>query len=234
MLSGQGVTGPAPAAGPSHTGWPGPAREPCCRARGGWLPRERDNWGLHGGVGPREVPGVGVRARPARPGVPPEVNYYVGGNTKFYGAALCRLRPEDFGNMRHTARCRRQVLAHWPSSPRAAIHLAVLAEMMCRRYGQRFDTWLGRRRGRHADPTGAPRGRATPRPPRRARRPDPAAQLRTHRRAPRARSNNQAAGVRPSWLRPAPHPRPPRRLTTPQADAPDPVFGAPSDLRGAV
>ena len=32
---------------------------------------------------------------------PPEVNYYVGGNTKFYGAALFRLRPEDFGEIRH-------------------------------------------------------------------------------------------------------------------------------------
>ena len=31
----------------------------------------------------------------------PEVNYYVGGNTKFYGAALFRLRPEDFGELRH-------------------------------------------------------------------------------------------------------------------------------------
>ena len=27
----------------------------------------------------------------------PEQNYYVGGNTKFYGAALFRLRPEDSG-----------------------------------------------------------------------------------------------------------------------------------------
>ena len=34
-------------------------------------------------------------------GFQPEVNYYVGGNTKFYGAALFRLRPEDFGEIRH-------------------------------------------------------------------------------------------------------------------------------------
>ena len=31
----------------------------------------------------------------------PEQNYYVGGNTKFYGAALFRLRPEDFGVITH-------------------------------------------------------------------------------------------------------------------------------------
>jgi choline dehydrogenase-like flavoprotein len=29
------------------------------------------------------------------------VNYYVAGNTKFYGAALFRLRPQDFGELRH-------------------------------------------------------------------------------------------------------------------------------------
>ena len=31
----------------------------------------------------------------------PQVHYYVGGATKLYGAALYRLRPEDFGEMRH-------------------------------------------------------------------------------------------------------------------------------------
>src|SRR5439155_3940887 len=31
----------------------------------------------------------------------PHANYYVGGNTKFFGAALFRLRSEDFGEIRH-------------------------------------------------------------------------------------------------------------------------------------
>jgi choline dehydrogenase-like flavoprotein len=31
----------------------------------------------------------------------PHTNYYVGGNTKFYGAALFRLRKEDFGEIKH-------------------------------------------------------------------------------------------------------------------------------------
>src|SRR5215468_1253795 len=31
----------------------------------------------------------------------PGIHYYVGGNTKFYGAALFRLRQEDFGEIRH-------------------------------------------------------------------------------------------------------------------------------------
>src|SRR5439155_8891286 len=31
----------------------------------------------------------------------PHTNYWVGGNTKFYGAALLRLRRQDFGAIRH-------------------------------------------------------------------------------------------------------------------------------------
>src|SRR5947209_12238478 len=69
--------------------------------RGGYLPRERDNW---------DSTQVFVRGKYRAPEFwydkhgdtfPPEVNYYVGGNTKFYGAALFRLRPEDFGEIRH-------------------------------------------------------------------------------------------------------------------------------------
>ena len=69
--------------------------------RGGYLPRERDNW---------DSTAVFVKGRYRAPEFwydqhghefPPEVNYYVGGNTKFYGAALFRLRPEDFGEIRH-------------------------------------------------------------------------------------------------------------------------------------
>jgi choline dehydrogenase-like flavoprotein len=69
--------------------------------RGGYLPRERDNW---------ETDAVFLRGKYTttetwrdvddRP-FTPEQNYYVGGNTKFYGAALFRLRPEDFGELVH-------------------------------------------------------------------------------------------------------------------------------------
>jgi choline dehydrogenase-like flavoprotein len=71
--------------------------------RGDYLPRERDNW---------DSTAVFVRGKYRAPEFwldkdgnefPPEVNYYVGGNTKFYGAALFRLRPEDFGTIRHAA-----------------------------------------------------------------------------------------------------------------------------------
>jgi choline dehydrogenase-like flavoprotein len=69
--------------------------------RGGYLPRERDNW---------ETTAVFLRGKYTtdeewhdRKGdeFTPEQNYYVGGNTKFYGAALFRLRPEDFGEITH-------------------------------------------------------------------------------------------------------------------------------------
>ncbi|MFF2996361.1 GMC oxidoreductase [Streptomyces sp. NPDC057950] len=69
--------------------------------RGGYLPRERDNW---------NSTAVFVKGKYRAPEFwfdkhgdpfPPEVNYYVGGNTKFFGAALFRLRPEDFGELRH-------------------------------------------------------------------------------------------------------------------------------------
>ncbi|MCI0738291.1 MAG: GMC family oxidoreductase [Gemmataceae bacterium] len=69
--------------------------------RGGYVPREQDNWNpravnLEGKYNTKEVwhdkDGGELH---------PHTNYYVGGNTKFYGAALFRLRREDFGELRH-------------------------------------------------------------------------------------------------------------------------------------
>ncbi|MFZ0879290.1 MAG: GMC family oxidoreductase [Candidatus Acidiferrales bacterium] len=69
--------------------------------RGEYLPREKDNW---------ESRAVFLEAKyraketwrdkngnAFRPGI----QYYVGGNTKVYGAALLRFRMEDFGEVRH-------------------------------------------------------------------------------------------------------------------------------------
>jgi choline dehydrogenase-like flavoprotein len=69
--------------------------------RGPYVPREKDNWSTRA---------VNVEARyntkeewHTQDGVKlhPHTNYYVGGNTKFYGAALFRLRESDFGEIRH-------------------------------------------------------------------------------------------------------------------------------------
>lgn len=69
--------------------------------RGGFLPRERENWDPAAVfVDARyqaEETWYGTDGRPFRPGI----HYWVGGNTKMYGAALFRLRREDFGELRH-------------------------------------------------------------------------------------------------------------------------------------
>jgi choline dehydrogenase-like flavoprotein len=69
--------------------------------RGDFLPRERENWD------PAEV---FINGRyiskdtwydPKGTPFQPQVHYYVGGATKLYGAALYRLRAEDFGELKH-------------------------------------------------------------------------------------------------------------------------------------
>src|SRR5213594_2842042 len=69
--------------------------------RGDYVPREKDNWdtravNLEGKYNTKEV----WRDRDGKE-LHPHTNYCVGGNTKFYGAALFRLRKADFGEIRH-------------------------------------------------------------------------------------------------------------------------------------
>jgi len=69
--------------------------------RGGYVPREKDNWStkavnVDGKYNTHEV----WHDQEGKP-LHPHTNYYVGGNTKFYGSALFRLRKEDFGELRH-------------------------------------------------------------------------------------------------------------------------------------
>ena len=69
--------------------------------RGDFLPREMDNWNPK----PVFVDGKYIThdtwydadGKPFQP----QVHYYVGGATKMYGAALYRLRPADFGEIKH-------------------------------------------------------------------------------------------------------------------------------------
>ena len=69
--------------------------------RGDWLPREPQNW---------LAQDVFVDNRYVSPDTwydehgkafQPQIHYFVGGATKLYGAALYRLRPEDFGDLQH-------------------------------------------------------------------------------------------------------------------------------------
>jgi choline dehydrogenase-like flavoprotein len=69
--------------------------------RGDWLPREAANWDTRAVfqenryVSPETWTDLQGRA------FQPQVHYYVGGATKLFGAALFRLRKEDFGEVRH-------------------------------------------------------------------------------------------------------------------------------------
>jgi choline dehydrogenase-like flavoprotein len=69
--------------------------------RGGWLPREPQNWAARDVfVENRYVSAetwFDARGKPFQP----QVHYFVGGATKLYGAALYRLREEDFGELVH-------------------------------------------------------------------------------------------------------------------------------------
>ena len=69
--------------------------------RGDFVRREKANWdprtvNVEGRYQTKEV----WHDREGKP-LHPHTNYAVGGNTKFYGAALFRLRKEDFGELRH-------------------------------------------------------------------------------------------------------------------------------------
>lgn len=69
--------------------------------RGDWLPRESENWN----VGSVFVDGRYISEDKwydsKGKAFQPQVHYYVGGATKLYGAALYRLRKEDFEEMKH-------------------------------------------------------------------------------------------------------------------------------------
>jgi choline dehydrogenase-like flavoprotein len=80
--------------------------------RGDYVQREKQNWSseavtLEGRYNAKEE----WRDKAGKP-LHPHTNYYVGGNTKFYGAALFRLRKEDFGELRHAG----GISPAWPIS----------------------------------------------------------------------------------------------------------------------
>ena len=70
--------------------------------RGDWLPARDRELGRHGGLRrqPLRLARHLVRRRRAT-AFQPQVHYFVGGATKFYGAALYRLRERDFGELKH-------------------------------------------------------------------------------------------------------------------------------------
>jgi choline dehydrogenase-like flavoprotein len=69
--------------------------------RGGYLPREPENWDAREVFGKERY--VTTEQWYDKYGTPfrPHAQYFVGGNTKVYGAILFRLRERDFGEIRH-------------------------------------------------------------------------------------------------------------------------------------
>src|SRR5919106_5222848 len=101
--------------------------------RGGYVPREKDNWNpravnLEGKYQTKEV----WHDKDGKE-LHPHTNYYVGGNTKFYGAALFRLRQEDFGEIHHDA----GISPAWPIAYADLEPYYTKAEQLYQVHGQR-------------------------------------------------------------------------------------------------
>jgi choline dehydrogenase-like flavoprotein len=118
--------------------------------RGQYVPREKDNWStravnLQGKYQTKEV----WRDSAGEP-LHPHTNYWVGGNTKFYGAALFRLRREDFGEVKHYD----GISPAWPIAYDDLEPYYTRAERLYQVHGERG-----------VDPTDPPAGAPYPHPP---------------------------------------------------------------------
>lgn len=118
--------------------------------RGDYVPREKDNWNpqavnVAGKYQTKEI----WRDKNGKP-LHPHTNYYVGGNTKFYGAALFRFRKEDFGEIRHYG----GVSPAWPITYDDLEPYYLQAEQLYQVHGQRGE-----------DPTEPPASGDYPHPP---------------------------------------------------------------------
>jgi choline dehydrogenase-like flavoprotein len=100
--------------------------------RGGFLPKERENWStravyVEGRYQANETWYHGDM--PFRP----QIHYWVGGNTKMFGAALFRLREADFGEIRHSG----GISPAWPLSYQDFKPYYTRAERLYHAHGQR-------------------------------------------------------------------------------------------------
>jgi choline dehydrogenase-like flavoprotein len=118
--------------------------------RGDYVPREKANWNTRAvNVEGRYQTKETWRDRERRP-LHPHTNYYVGGNTKFYGAALFRLRREDFGEIKHWG----GISPAWPIEYEDLEPYYTAAERLYHVHGERG-----------ADPTDPPASAPYPHPP---------------------------------------------------------------------
>jgi choline dehydrogenase-like flavoprotein len=69
--------------------------------RGDWLPREPENWNVGSVFVDNRYVSPDTWTDGSGAAFQPQIHYFVGGATKLYGAALYRLRKEDFGELQH-------------------------------------------------------------------------------------------------------------------------------------
>jgi choline dehydrogenase-like flavoprotein len=101
--------------------------------RGDYVPRERANWDSRA-VNVEGKYQTHEKWRDARgEELRPHTNYYVGGNTKFYGAALFRFRERDFEEIRHHG----GVSPAWPISYHELEPYYTEAEYLYQVHGER-------------------------------------------------------------------------------------------------
>jgi choline dehydrogenase-like flavoprotein len=103
--------------------------------RGDWLPREPANWlAADVFVDNRYVSTDAWTDERGRP-FQPQIHYFVGGATKLSGAALYRLRAEDFGEIRH----RDGLSPAWPISYEQLEPYYTRAEQLYQVHGARYE-----------------------------------------------------------------------------------------------
>lgn len=118
--------------------------------RGDFLPREKENWDPEVVFAQERYVSKDTwydsKGKPFQPGT----HYFVGGATKMYGAALFRLRKEDFGELRHHG----GVSPAWPISYEELEPYYTKAENLYQVHGER-----------NVDPTDPPASAPYPFPP---------------------------------------------------------------------
>ncbi len=118
--------------------------------RGDFLPQEAENWSPAAVFDEKRYKAKEIwydgTGKPFAPGV----HYFVGGNTKVYGAALPRLRQEDFGEIAHEE----GISPAWPITYAEMEPYYLRAEQILRVHGEAGQ-----------DPTEAPRSDSFPYPP---------------------------------------------------------------------
>ncbi|CAN5435280.1 GMC family oxidoreductase [soil metagenome] len=118
--------------------------------RGKFLPREKENWDTEAVFLKERYHTREVWKTEGDKDLHPGTGYWVGGNTKVYGAALFRLRERDFETLQHAG----GLSPEWPVKYREFEKYYTEAEKMYQVHGQSG-----------LDPTEPPRSEAYPHPP---------------------------------------------------------------------